>query len=127
MKTGSIYKFVTAKARGHVTREKYHIFIDKDQNGKSVFLFINSENYFNEGFELKKSDYSFFSNPASFIGCTSTVSYTTQDIQNISEKNCVGVLKKEHIEKLENHILNSEVLELGEIKFICAALRNIMK
>lgn len=60
MKTGDIYQWRTKKARGHDSRKKYHVFVINHKN-KNVFLFINSVNYFGEGFELKKENYSFFS------------------------------------------------------------------
>ncbi len=122
MKTGEIYKWQTSKARGHDKRYKYHVFIGKDAQNGNVTLLINSANYFNEGFELRKSDYPFFSNEASYIGCTSSVNYSDKEIQAIPEESYKGTLNTEHFKQLREHISKSEVLELRFIDFICGKL-----
>jgi hypothetical protein len=122
MKVGGIYKWATHRAQGHPSRNKYHVYIGKDDKGKNVFMFINSENYYNEGFELTKAQYPFFTKDSSYIGCTSIVSYKDEEIAHISDSDCLGVLTKTHINGLAAHIGKSEILEKQHIKIICSSL-----
>ncbi len=125
MKIAGIYKFVTTKARGHEARVKYHVYIGSEK-GKSVFLFINSENYFGEGFEIRRVDYSFFSKPKSFIGCTGVVSYLSSEIRHLTPESFLGVLSQNDIIMLIKHIECSEVMEPRTINYIGKRLKSIL-
>lgn len=121
---GQIYKWQTEKVRGRERRVKYHLYIGADDKGMEVFLFINSENYYNEGFELKRSEYPFFSKESSYIGCTSAVRYKNSEISHLREEDFLGIISETSKRELIKHIEQSEVLESGIIKFICTALSN---
>lgn len=126
MKTGEIYKWTTDKARGHENRPKYHLFIGKNEKKQNIFLFISSINYFNEGFELLNTDYPFFSKASSYIGCTSVVYYYDNEIDHLTDDDCLGVLTDAHLNALHMHISKSEVMEQRLIDFICAELKNAL-
>lgn len=127
MQVGGIYKWATNKARGHTSRTKYHVFIGRNQQNKCVFLFINSENTYGEGFELKKTDYSFFTKSSSYIGCTSTVKYSAHEIKLINKIESVGLLEQPDIPRLIQHLQDSEVMEQRDIDFICECLKHAIK
>ena len=126
MKTGEMYKWETSKAQGHEVRYKYHLYIGKNSRNQNIFLYVNSINYFEEGFELLNIDYPFFSKCASYIGCTSTILYTDSEIKDLKGKDCLGQLNQEHVVLLHEHITKSEILEKREIDFICSFLKNVI-
>ena len=102
------------------------MYIGKDDNGKNVFLFVNTPNYFNEGFELKNTDYPFFQKASSYIGCgTTVVSYNNREIGFVSDSDLVGELMKKDIDALIEHIGRSEIMERRFIKFIVGKLREL--
>ena len=122
MRTGEIYKWVTQKATGHNQRTKYHVFISEDSVYQNVFLFINSENYYQD-FEILQSDYTFLTKPSSFISCSDVVCYDHNELEHVPQKEQLGKLKKECMEKLAQHIASSHVMETRFINIICRALR----
>ena len=121
---GGIYKWATQRARGHQSREKYHIFISETSSSRNVFLFVNSINYYDEGFELKNNDYPCFPKASSFIGCTSVVIYNNSEISHLSDNDCLAVLSDTHKQALANHISQSEVMEQRHINLIFSSLLN---
>tara|TARA_R110001592_G_C12765423_1_gene713340 strand:- start:164 stop:547 length:384 start_codon:yes stop_codon:yes gene_type:complete len=123
MRTGEIYKWETAKAQGHEKRYKYHVFIGKNDQSRNVFLFINSLNPYNEDFELKNSDYPFFTKQSSYICCTNPVYYSDNQIAHLTDDDCIGILTEEHIISLHDHINKSEIMEQRLINFINACLK----
>ena len=126
MKTGQIYKWETDKIRGYEFRYKYHLYIGKDASGRNVFLFVNTKNYYDEGFELKNTDYPFFQKASSYIGCgTTVVSYSDSEIAHVSDNDLVGELMKKDIDALIEHIGRSEIMERRFIKFIVGKLREL--
>lgn len=122
MKVAGIYKWATSKARGYELRQKYQIYIGHS-HGRHVFLFINSENYYGEGYCVHKTDYPFFMKEKSYIGCTNIVTYSNDEVHNIPHDSFVGVLCNAHIDELIKHISQSEVMEPRHITFICDALK----
>lgn len=60
MQVGEIYFWDTNKAKGHDSRDKYHLYIGECQwEDGHAFLFINKANYGGD-FPLAKKDYEFF-------------------------------------------------------------------
>lgn len=98
----------------------------KDEHKNNVFLFINSENYYNEGFEIKNVDYPFLYRSSSYICCHSIVSYKEEEMKHLTPNNYFGTLKNDHICDLVGHIENSEAMELKNIRLITAALRRVL-
>lgn len=126
MKCGGIYIWETAKARGHASRKKIHVYICKDHNDKHVFLFINTKNYYNEGFELQASNYPQSLTHTSYVSCTTPVRYKDSEIAHLKESSPLEYLCEPDIRSLMEHIRNSEILELRDIKLITEALDSVV-
>ena len=127
MQTGEVYKWATTQARSHQTRNKYHIFICEHPIHQNVFLFINSENLFNQhDFEIVKSDCPFLPNPSSFISCTNIVCYEHREIIHLVPSTCVGQLTVDCMTRLASHLAGSHTMASGEINIVCSALNAVI-
>lgn len=123
MNTGDVYYWETAKAKGHETRRKYHIYIcDADWADDVTFMFICSISYTGD-FAITKDECPFLKNDESYISCSAPVLYTETEIKSLSVKmQKVGSLPKSTLRRLLNHILDSETLERQYIKRISEAI-----
>jgi hypothetical protein len=121
MLTGEVYKWVTTQARGHAQRDKYHVFVCEHGVYQNVFLFINSENYFQD-FEIYQSDYPFLTKPSSFIGCEGVVCYENSEIARLTSNDCLGRLTTECMTRLANHLAGSQVMTGRDINIVFSAL-----
>lgn len=123
MLIGEIYKWVTTQARGYEERTKYHVFICEDSVHQNVFLFINSENYYQD-FEITQTDYPFLSKTNSFIGCEGIVCYENREIAHLTQSDCVGRLTPECMARLADHLINCNVMTGKEKRLVCTELKN---
>ena len=122
MKTGEIFFWNTTKARGHETRNKFHMFVrETDWQFGNTFLFISKLNYFND-FQITKTDYPFLPLPISYISCEEPITYTDEELARLTLQP-MGKLIDRHFDDLANHLLGHEVMEKRHIDRICKALR----
>ena len=120
MKTGEIFYWVTDKAKGHLSRPKYHIFIcESDWKEDNTFLFISSDDYFKD-FRITKADWADMPKEESFIG-GSPVFYSDLELRTdtISPS---GILTTKCMRRLALHVQDSEVMERRHISRVVAAL-----
>lgn len=123
MLVGEIYKWTTNKAKGHGTRDKYHIFICEHGVYQNIFLFVNTANY-HQDYLITQLEYPCFTKPESFIGCEDVVCYENQEISHLSPTDCLGQLTPDFMAKLSAHLANSETMEGKLINIVCGALNN---
>jgi hypothetical protein len=98
MKTGEIFLWTTGKAKGHNSRDKYHIFICVgDWAEANTFLFISSLNYFAD-FKIDKIDWPQMPKEESFIS-PNPVFYTDAELASFTIKRA-GYLTKRHISRI---------------------------
>ena len=80
-----------------------------------------------KGLRFQKNDYPFFLKDCSYIGCTSLVEYSDNEVDKIAKDECFeGCLSKQDIQSLINHISKSEILEERHIKMITNALEDAL-
>lgn len=122
MKTGEIYYWVTDKARGYVSRPKYHVFIcEEDWQYGYTFLFINSDNY-GEDFQITNAECAFLPKAVSYISCSEPVFYDAHELKTVKPE-LKGALPADCIKRLWEHVAASNVLERRYITRVCNALR----
>jgi hypothetical protein len=126
MQTGDIFRWQTSKAKGYEKRWKFHIALCLDAK-ESLFLFINSENYYGEGYLLKQTDYPAFLTHDSYVGCTQPIRYSQRHLSSFSSTDPVGRLLRKDIEGLNNHLKASEVMEQRYIQLISSALLSALE
>lgn len=122
MQTGEIYYWNTDKAKGHESRNKYHLYIGECQweNGHA-FLFINSGKYGSD-FEISKADYSFFTAEKSYISLTGIVSYTEKEIREAAPT-LKGSLTQQHLRDLFHAVAGCKTMPNREILLVGNALK----
>lgn len=127
MKVGSVYKWVTTKAKGYDERTKYHVFIcEGDWQDGHTFLFISSEDIDVGGdYQITKPPYDFLTKPISFISCSSIVTYTEEELAAMGDP--IGQLSVEHLTELHQALANSDTMTAKHIKRCCNAIMDALK
>lgn len=118
-KVGDIFKFVTEKAIGHETRDKYHVAIALS---KGAMLFISS-NPFEGAMKIDRSDWPEMPKEESYISCSSLLRYTKDNLDGITPISA-GRLSDACLRRLEKHVASSYTLEIREIDIILTALKD---
>ncbi len=122
---GAVYKWETAKAKGHITRDKFHVFIcEGDWEEGHTFLFISSDD-FGGDYRLTNPPYEFLTKPESFVSCSSIVSYSEDELKLMGKP--VGQLSKQHLIELHKAIANSDTMVGRHQKRCCNALMAAFK
>lgn len=118
-KAGDIFKFVTDKATGHDTRDKYHVAIALS---KGAMLFISSDP-FEGAMRINRHDWPEMPKTESYISCSSLLRYTKLDLDGITPTKA-GRLSDDCLTRLEAHVASSYTLEIREIALILDALKD---
>ena len=113
-KVGDIFKFVTEKAIGHETRDKYHVAIALS---KGAMLFISSDP-FEGAMKIDRNDWE-----ESYISCSGLLRYTKDDLEGVTPVPA-GRLSDDCLRRLEGHVASSYTLEIREIDIILTALKD---
>jgi hypothetical protein len=125
MAVGDVYQFISDKALGYETREKYHVYLGKTDHfragGEYVFLFISSSNYGN-CFPIEFSDYGDFLRYDSYISCGNLIFYSAEDLKTSGAKR-VGRISDAHLKALHSHLAGHEIMESWQIIVACNALK----
>lgn len=127
METGEIFFWNTDKVQGRDTRRKYHIFICGSdwKEDRNTFLFISSNNYFND-FQINQKDWAVMPKTDSFISCVSPVFYYDSDLKRY-EITRTGSLTVQCMRRLALHIQDSDSMERRHISRVVAALHAACK
>lgn len=124
MKAAEIHYFESRRARGHDSRDKYHIYLGpsdwRDETSGHSFLFISKSGY-EYDYEILKCDYEFFPLERSYVSCGSIVTYTDGELSD-EKVSYLASLKKPHIKELYEALLASEALEEWQQQFACNCL-----
>ena len=121
MLVGEIYFWDTNKAKGHDSRDKYHLYICESQwDDGHAFLFINKTDYGGD-FALSKTDYPFFPLQTSYISLSGIIPYTDQELTTAVLK---GRLTKAHMQALFNAVAASNTMVERETLLIGNALKS---
>ena len=118
-KVGDIFKFVTEKAIGYETRDKYHVAIELS---KGAMLFISSDP-FEGAMRIDRNDWAEMPKEESYISCSSLLRYTRHDFDGITPT-AAGRLSDDCLTRLEAHVASSYTLEIREIDIILDALKD---
>src|SRR5438067_13548462 len=103
MLVGEIYFWDTNKAKGHDSRDKYHLYIGECQwEDGHAFLFINKANS-GADFALLKADYGFFPLGTSYISLTGIIPYNDKELAEASPE-LKGRLTVAHMQDLFNAV-----------------------
>ena len=124
MNIGDIYEWVTDQAIGHEARRKMHVFICTGnwQADGYVFLFINKSD-FGGGLRIEKTDgFEFLTLDYSFIGLSSIVTYTEEQLRSYQGLRKLGTVPPEHLKRLYAAVRDSETMEAWQIDLVCKAL-----
>jgi hypothetical protein len=119
MKLGQIFKWQTDKAKGHETREKYHVFIC-NLDGQNLFLFISSLDWFQD-YKLEKSPDHEFLDYDSYVSCSSVIPYTDAEL-SLFDPNPVGQLTPANMKGLRDALIAAESMPTGDLNIVCKAL-----
>lgn len=119
MKLGEIFKWKTDKAKGHETRQKYHIFICKSDD-QNLFLFINSVDWFQD-YKLVKSPNHEFLDYDSYVSCNSVVPYDDSELTQFDPAP-VGQLTQNNMKELRDALIAAESMPTGDLNVVCKAL-----
>lgn len=126
MKLGEIYLWETDQAKGHESRDKYHLYI-RDATWRTqahTFLFINKSDYGGD-YRVTKADYDFFTLKESYVSCGSIVTYTDQKLADFKPE-YKGRLSIKHLKELHDAVAASETLEGWKINMICDVIRPLL-
>ncbi|WP_286759946.1 hypothetical protein [Sulfitobacter sp. UBA1132] len=118
-KVGDIFKFVTEKAIGHETRDKYHVAIALS---KGAMLFISSDP-FEGAMKIDRNDWAKMPKEESYISCSGLLRYTKDDLEGVTPVPA-GRLSDDCLRRLEGHVASSYTLEIREIDIILTALKD---
>lgn len=122
MLVGEIYFWDTNKAKGHDSRDKYHLYIGESQwDDGRAFLFINSTDYGGD-FALAKADYRFFPLEISYISLSGIVPYTDQELAAAAPE-LKGRLTAAHMQALFNAVAGCKTMTPREILLVGNALK----
>jgi hypothetical protein len=84
MVVGEIYLWDTNKAKGHDSRDKYHLYVAESQwDDGHAFLFINKTDYGGD-FALSKTDYPFFPLATSYISLSGIIPYSDVELTAVT-------------------------------------------
>lgn len=115
MKCGDIIGLVTNQAENHNKKYKYHLCICVRDN---LFLFINTSGNREGSFTITQKDWQQMPKPRSFISCDKLIKYTPQKLTAATPK---GHLETKSLERLMDHISDSEILTGAEIDLVIDA------
>lgn len=118
-KVGDIFKFVTKKAIGYESRDKYHVAITLS---KGAMLFISSDP-FEGAMRIDRNDWAEMPKEESYISCSGLLRYTKDDLKGLTPVPA-GRLSDACLTRLEAHVASSYTLEIREIDIILAALKD---
>ena len=122
MLVGEIYFWDTNKARGHDSRDKYHLYICESQwDDGHAFLFINKTDYGGD-FALAKADYPFFPLQTSYISLSGIIPYTDQELAAATPE-LKGRLTAAHMQALFNVVAGSKTMVAREVLLVGNALK----
>jgi hypothetical protein len=122
MLVGEIYFWETDKAKGHDSRDKYHLYIGEcPWEDGHAFLFINKADYGGD-FPLHKTDYDFFPLDVSYVSLSGIVPYTDTELKDASP-GLKGRLTKAHIQDLFNAVAGCKTMVNREILLVGNALK----
>lgn len=122
MLVGEIYFWNTDKAKGHDSRDKYHLYIGESQwDSGHAFLFISKADYGGD-FVLAQSDYKFFPLATSYVSLSGIVSYTDQEIAAAAPE-LKGRLTSAHMQNLFNAVAGCKTMTPREILLVGNALK----
>lgn len=119
---GDVFRFSTAKARGHDSRNKFHVAIDL---GTGTFLFINSDP-FEGAMRITRADWPEMPKNESYISLSSTIRYTRADLTGVDIEPA-GRLTDDCLRRLEEEVASSLTLTIQEIDSVLLALRSYFK
>ncbi len=119
MQLGEIFKWQTDKAKGHETRQKYHIFIC-NSDGQNFFLFISSLDWFQD-YKLAKSPDHEFLDYDSYVSCSSVIPYSDDELA-LFDSNPVGKLTAANLKELRDALIAAETMPRGDLNMVCKAL-----
>jgi hypothetical protein len=119
MKLGEIFKWQTDKAKGHETRQKYHIFIC-NSDGQNFFLFISSLDWFQD-YKLVKSPEHEFLDYDSYVSCSSVIPYSDAEL-SLFDSTPVGQLTPTNLKELRDALIAAETMPMGDLNIVCKAL-----
>ena len=126
MNVGDILVWVTARAKGHDQRRKYHLYIGDAgwREDGHAFLFINSANYGGD-YKIVRGNYTFLSREVSFIGCNGLVVYPEDELRGYQIVKC-GELQSQDAHGLHDALAESETMEAWQISLCCDAIRPLI-
>jgi hypothetical protein len=120
MLSGEIYFWDTNKAKGHDSRDKYHLYLCESQwDDGHAFLFINKADYGGD-FPLAKADYPFFPLQTSYVSLSGIIPYTDQELAIAILK---GRLSTAHMQALFNAVAGCKTMTPREILLAGNALK----
>jgi hypothetical protein len=120
MQVGEIYFWNTDKAKGHDSRDKYHVYIGECDEGHA-FLFISKADYGGD-FAVHKKDYNFFPLEISYISLSGIVAYSDQELKDATPE-LKGRLTNDHMRQLFNAVAGSKTMVNREILLVGNALK----
>jgi hypothetical protein len=122
MLVGEIYFWDTNKAKGHDSRDKYHLYITESQwDDGHAFLFINKTDYGGD-FGLSKTDYPFFPLATSYISLSGVIPYSDGELAAVTPE-LKGRLTPAHMKDLFNAVAGCKTMTPREILLIGNALK----
>jgi hypothetical protein len=122
MDVGEIFLWNTDKAKGHESRDKYHLYVSECQwEDGHAFLFISKADYGGD-FPIYKSDYGFFPLDTSYISLSGIVPYSDKEIQDARPER-KGQLSKQHMQDLFHAVAGTEKMVEREKLLVGNALR----
>lgn len=124
MNIGDVYEWVTDQALGYEARKKMHVFICAGnwQADGLVFLLINKSD-FGGGMRIEKEKgFDFLTLDHSFIGLSSIVCYTVEQLRGYEGITKIGAVPAENLKQLYCAVRDSETMENWQIKLVCEAL-----
>ncbi|MCX7313463.1 MAG: hypothetical protein NTV56_17450 [Alphaproteobacteria bacterium] len=122
MLVGEIHIWSTDKAKGHDSRNKYHLYIGECawEDGHA-FLFINSGKYGSD-FELLKLDYLFFPLEKNYISLTGIIPYSDRELESMAPV-LKGRLTNQHMKDLFNAVADCKTMPNREVLLVGNALK----
>jgi hypothetical protein len=122
MLVGEVYFWNTDKAKGHASRDKYHLYIGEcPWEDGHAFLFISKADYGGD-FAIAKADYGFFQLETSYISLSSIIPYTEEELAAVNPE-LKGRLTKPHMQALFNPVAGCKTLVTREQNLVGNALK----